>query len=44
VIGFLTVAADLLHEVIVIFSDMRRSVPPPDIEPPDSCPPPRHCG
>jgi hypothetical protein len=44
VIGFLTVAADLLHEVIVIFSDMRRSVPPPDIAPPDSCPPPRHCG
>ncbi len=40
VIGFLIVAADLLHEesrgrkVLVIFSDMRHSAPPPDIESP----------
>jgi hypothetical protein len=40
VIGFLAVAADLLHaeplgrKVLVIFSDMRHSAPPPDIESP----------
>jgi len=40
VIGFLLVAADLLREspqarkVLVIFSDMRHSAPPPDIETP----------
>ena len=40
VIGFLLVAADLLHQspqarkVLVIFSDMRHSAPPPNIEVP----------
>ena len=40
VIGFLIVAGDLLHEesgrrkVLVIFSDMRHSAPPPNIESP----------
>jgi hypothetical protein len=44
VIGFLIVAADLLHEesrsrkVLVIFSDMRHSAPPPDIESPPLVP------